>query len=402
MKYTYILLFSTLFSITINAMDFSDSSEPNIVPLNSFKNFTVFRDIPANKNTYFIFDIDETLYINRHGSYPSTSVEKEIPALIKELQDLGFTVIGLTRCGSSPLADLASEEDWLHQELLANKIDLSIHNDKFIIFNKNAEIKGPPIVFSKGIIYAGDRDKGRVFSLFLDGLAPEDLPTIVYMFEDQDFNLEDVAEALEMRGISFFGYEYKYAKNTRRKTLEEAHEAIFQERYKDFSLKDIWAERAKQYLAAIRAKPLLPFLVYKGAFKSCARAADYNGAKECYLSYRANKGANLEIRPLIDAASDFYEQGFFEDALNGYKLVIDLEPNLSHVIYFNASNAAAKADMDEEIKPILKQYILTVDKVINPKNFTIPKDYIEYLLDDVFNDQEDDAECIEWLKKKIL
>ena len=98
MKYFYILLFS----ISINATDFSDSSEYNIEPLGSFKDFTVFRDIPANKNTYFVFDIDETLYINRHGSYPSIAVEKEIPALIKELQDLGFTLLGLTRCGSSP------------------------------------------------------------------------------------------------------------------------------------------------------------------------------------------------------------------------------------------------------------------------------------------------------------
>ena len=177
-----------------------------------------------------------------------------------------------------------------------------------------------------------------------------------------------MADALEIRGISFFGYEYNYAKNTRRKTLEEAHEAIFQERYKDFSLKHIWAERAKQYLAAIRAKPLLPILVHNNAFKSCAYSADFKGAKECYLSYKENKGASLAIRSLIDAASSFHEQELFEDALNGYKLVIDLEPNLSHVIYFNASSAALNAGEDEEMKLLLKQYILTVDKILDPKD----------------------------------
>jgi hypothetical protein len=147
-----------------------------------------------------IFDLDETLFIDRVESLPTVLTEPGIDVLIHQLQKRGIKVIGLTNSISTLNFESAVQEEWRHRTLVKLGVDFSKSFQDCYVFKELPIYEGGHPVFSRGVLYTNRIPKGDVLGAFLDRIKDSFDPSVVVFFDDLPDNLESVSKELSLRG----------------------------------------------------------------------------------------------------------------------------------------------------------------------------------------------------------
>lgn len=204
-----------------------------IVETHHFSEITSY----ANSETLIVLDIDDTLLIptqmlgcdewfqyriNKHqmeGKSASQALEQSLAeweairhltkmeivesgtdSIVRELQNQGYKVMGLTTQGLA----LATRST---MQLKANNIDLTlaapIKEDHYI------SPKGHGVLYRNGILFTSGTSKGEAFSILCErsGFWPK---RIVFI-NDKATHLADLEEMAEKLGIEFIGLRYAFS-----------------------------------------------------------------------------------------------------------------------------------------------------------------------------------------------
>lgn len=185
-----------------------------------------------------------TIYYNVQHYIRNEPVEKNIAPLIRALQDIGVTVIGLTARGFNL-------KRHTNRQLAHIDIDLS----RGTILEDDEEHN------YKGVIYCDGGNKGEILSSLLDKHHPSNM----IMLDDKLKHLETVGRTCESRGIQFTGFRYGHLdERTASMDMDESLRLMAH-------LWDLFPPEAHE---AIRAIQLLPTEL-QGTKKFAARAEHF-------------------------------------------------------------------------------------------------------------------------------
>ncbi|MBP6217283.1 MAG: DUF2608 domain-containing protein [Oligoflexales bacterium] len=144
---------------------------------------------------------NETIKIWEHVNAKTKviPVEREIPALVAQLQKEGRTVIALT----------ARRIDYDRVTFLQLKsVGIDFNNNPHAMFTKQPTFKDTK--FMNGVFFSGHlNDKGEVFVNFLNENKLK--PRSVLFIDDKDFNVKSLEKSLTPTSIEYFGVRYSGA-----------------------------------------------------------------------------------------------------------------------------------------------------------------------------------------------
>jgi len=124
-------------------------------------------------------------------------VEPDTARIIRELQDRGVTVLGLTArplvIVDRTLAQLASVGVNLDRRPVAS-------GDFFVDVYRTARFKG-------GVLFVGENNKGEMLKAIYSQLG-RDLPPVVKFFDDKRYHVENMDAALSGTGVRHTSYRY--------------------------------------------------------------------------------------------------------------------------------------------------------------------------------------------------
>ena len=203
--------------------------------------------LAADKNTLVLFDVDETLIIpasvtmrtktkEQHQQWLKQTldsmikslpkpedyyfdnwaitetplvIEPSIIATIKSLQDRGVKVLALTNLSTGSRYQIQSLPEWRFAKLHDVGIDFSKVSIPDTIFTDLPIKNGTYPVLSHGILATNQESKGLVLGAFLDYIKWK--PKHVIFFDDSLKRVNEVAQEMCRRNISFTGYHYQGA-----------------------------------------------------------------------------------------------------------------------------------------------------------------------------------------------
>jgi Protein of unknown function (DUF2608) len=125
-------------------------------------------------------------------------VEQGTQGVIKQLQDEGFTIMGLTTRG------LGLSHRTIEQ-LKSIDIDLSITSptDEDVYF-----MNGQGVLFRSGILFTSGTHKGEAFKKFIDAIKYK-VDSVVFI-NDKGSHIKELQETIVSLGIPFIGLRYGY------------------------------------------------------------------------------------------------------------------------------------------------------------------------------------------------
>jgi len=244
-KIVCLMLYTAIFVLLIYTA-FRFFTNLNIIKIDSFSQ--VAHELQnADKNTLVVFDVDDTLIVpeskilwpkvqeaNKEWvdqwfeecakNTPPPELEKyygaiqmlkekpvliepEIVEIIRNLQERGIKVIALTAIDTGKRSIIPSMAAWRFKTLQTVGIDFSKTNVSNMVFNElPLGMDGNPLVLHNGILFSSVVPKGVVLGAFLDRMKWK--PERVIFFDDSIKHIKSVAQEMDKRSISFYGYEY--------------------------------------------------------------------------------------------------------------------------------------------------------------------------------------------------
>jgi hypothetical protein len=131
-------------------------------------------------------------------------MDKELPALIHKLQNLGIITIALTQMKSGCFGIIPSIENWRSHQLKEFDIDFSQASSLYFPLSFNLEESKPS--FKQGILFTDKSSKGETLALWLE--AVEWIPNLIVFIDDYLPNLKSVENLTLNKEISFIGFHY--------------------------------------------------------------------------------------------------------------------------------------------------------------------------------------------------
>ncbi len=148
-------------------------------------------------------------------------VEPDSEAIIRDLQEQGHQVIGLTTQGLA----LATRT---YLQLLEKQIDLSLtapcQEDCYL----QAQEHG--VLYRKGILFTSGTAKGEALFRFCEKIGFQ--PKKIVFVNDKASHLADIEGAAEKRGVAFIGLRYSYSDSRKKAFVPEI--ADYQFRHSSF------------------------------------------------------------------------------------------------------------------------------------------------------------------------
>ncbi len=138
-------------------------------------------------------------------------IEKEMPSLIKTLQEKGVKVIALTSCPTGTFGVIPQVERWRIEHL--KSLDISFRSsfpkiERYFLTEIKKEGTPAPL-FEEGVLFSKGYKKGEVLKAFFK--KGDFYPSKVIFIDDLQENLETVKAELESLNIPFQGYQYSGA-----------------------------------------------------------------------------------------------------------------------------------------------------------------------------------------------
>ncbi len=129
-------------------------------------------------------------------------IDKEMPLIIKKLQRNGALVLACTSFPIGSWGIISNIEQWRSNQLMKLGIELSILKT---VNMKQFQSIGD-IGFYKGIIFAGEYDKGTVIETFLQATKLS-IKRIIFV-DDRMNQVKSVESFANKAGLKYFGIEY--------------------------------------------------------------------------------------------------------------------------------------------------------------------------------------------------
>jgi hypothetical protein len=135
------------------------------------------------------------------NQYRVKLVDSQIPQTIRNLQQKGIRVCGITRIGGR-YGVIRSMDSLVRQQLSELDIEFSDNNSDIIYLDKKE------LLYSDGIIYYGTYKKGDIIKYLIQNHLEFNKIKKIYLIDDYMYNINDVSDACEQIGIDFVGIHY--------------------------------------------------------------------------------------------------------------------------------------------------------------------------------------------------
>jgi len=162
-------------------------------------------------------------------------VEKQIPLIIKNLQQSNAKVMALTRTRLGCIGQISSHEDLRLAKLMEHEIDFSQSSpspDKFVLTEVISQSSFP--IYKNGILFVEKESKGIALDAFLQRIKWT--PSKVFFVDDKISYIQSVQTVIENRGIPFIGFHYTSSLNN----LPKLDETVIEQQFKHLIEHEEW------------------------------------------------------------------------------------------------------------------------------------------------------------------
>ena len=175
-------------------------------------------------------------------------VEKQIPLIIKNLQQSNAKVMALTRTRLGCIGQISSHEDLRLAKLMKHGIDFSQSApspDKFVLTEVISQSSFP--VYKNGILFVEKESKGIALDAFLQRIKWT--PSKVFFVDDKIDYLKSVQSTVAERGLPFLGFHYTASFND----LSTLDESVVEQQFRHLIEYEEWlSEEEIQKLKPLR------------------------------------------------------------------------------------------------------------------------------------------------------